>query len=175
MELNNLVQNLYFWFFDHGIRIILILGGTIIFNKSFPSFLKGIFKNGIENNINSEEKKKRAKTIIDMLDDVVIVVVWFIAALMILSELNIDTTPLLASLGAFSVGFGLALKGIANDFIRGFFIVLEDQYRIGDKIKIAGLQGVVKDLNPRTTVLKTEDGKLHIIPNRNVGVISKEK
>lgn len=175
MDLTNIIQSLISWFLEHGIKIILIFIGTIIVNKFLKSFVKKGFEKQVDNTINGEGKKQRIKTLIDIFDDIVGCVIWIMAILMILSELGIETAPLLAGLGVVGLAFSFASRELIKDFIGGFLIVLEDQYRIGDFVKIAGIEGVVKDLNPRTTILQSEDGYLHIIPNREIKIVSKKK
>jgi len=175
MELTNIIQNLISWLLEHGIKIILIFIGTIVINKFLKSFIKKSFEKQVDNTINGEGKKQRIKTLIDIFDDIVGCIIWIMAILMILSELGIETAPLLAGLGVVGLAFSFASRELIKDFIGGFLIVLEDQYRIGDFVKIAGIEGVVKDLNPRTTILQSEDGYLHIIPNREIKIVSKKK
>jgi len=174
MDITNIIQNLTSWFLGHGIKVILIFTGTIIINRFLKSFVKKGFKKQVNNTVNGEGKKQRLKTIINVLDDIMGFVVWAMAILMILSELGIETAPLLAGLGVIGLGISFASKEFVQDFLRGFFIILEDQYRIGDFVKIAGKEGIVKDLNPRTTILESEDGTIHIISNREIKIVSKK-
>lgn len=173
MELTNIVQNLISWFLNNGLKALLIFIGAIIVNRFLKSFIKKGFEKQI-NHINGEGKKQRIKTLLDVFDDIAGFIVWVMAILMILSELGIETSPLLAGLGVIGLGFSFASRGIIQDFLRGFFIVLEDQYRIGDIVKIADIEGRVKDINPRTTILQSEDGTIHIIPNREIKIVSKK-
>ena len=175
MELISIAQNVMYWLLDHGIRIILIFIGANIINRFLESFVKRGLEKQIDNAVNGEGKKQRMKTIIDILNDIMGFVVWVIAILMVLSEVGIETAPLLAGLGIVGLGLSFASKEFVQDFLRGFFIILEDQFRIGDSVKIAGIEGVVKDLNPRTTILESEDGSLHIISNREIKIVSKKK
>ena len=173
MELINIVQSLISWFFEHGIKIILIFIGANIINKFLESFVKKGLEKQVDNSVNGEGKKQRMKTIIDILNDIMGFVIWAVAILMILSEIGIETAPLLAGLGIVGLGLSFASKEFVQDFLRGFFIILEDQFRIGDSVKIAGIEGKVKDLNPRTTILESEDGSVHIISNREIKIVSK--
>ncbi len=175
MNLTSIVENLTGWALNHGLRVVLIFVITFIFNKFIRSLIKNSFEKQIEETINQNNKKQRIKTIVDIIDDVTISAVWVIAILMILSELGVNTSPLLTALGAIGLAFGFAARGIAKDFLQGVFILLEDQFRIGDTVKVAGMEGKVIDLNPRTTILKTEDGKTHIIPNREIKIVSKKQ
>jgi len=174
MELTIIIQGLISWILGHGIKVFLLFIGAIIVDKFLRSFVKKYFEKQVDSAINGEGKKQRLKTIIDVLDDVMGFIVWAMATLMILSELGIETAPLLAGLGVIGLGLSFASKEFVQDFLRGFFIILEDQYRIGDFVKIAGKEGVVKDLNPRTTVLESEDGTIHIISNREIKIVSKK-
>jgi len=174
MNLINITQSLIGWLLDPGVKIVLIFAGTIILNKFIKSFVRNGFEKQIDNTIQGEGKRQRIKTIVDILDDIIGAVIWIMSILMILSELGIETAPLLAGLGVVGLGFSFASRGIIQDFLRGFFVILEDQYRIGDSVKIAGIEGKVKDLNPRTTILESEDGTIHIIPNSDVKIVSRK-
>ena len=173
MDLTNIIQSLISWFLEHGIKIVLIFIGANIANKFLRSFVKKGLEQQVDNAVNGEGKKQRMKTIIDILDDILGFLVWAMATLMILSELGVETAPLLAGLGVVGLGLSFASKEFVQDFLRGFFIILEDQYRIGDSVKVAGIEGKVKDLNPRTTILESEDGSIHIISNREIKIVSK--
>ena len=96
----------------------------------------------------------------------------FLAFLQLLRLFNYDYTPLLASAGILGVGIGLAAQSLFKDIINGIFILVEDQYNVGEVVKIAGLTGTVEDLTLRLTRLRDGDGTLHIIPNSQVAVVS---
>jgi small conductance mechanosensitive channel len=99
-------------------------------------------------------------------------VIGFIVLLHILSIFNINLTPLLASAGVVGVGIGLGAQSIFKDMLNGIFILVEDQYNVGEVIKIAGLQGTVEDLTLRLTRLRDGDGTLYIIPNGQIATVS---
>ena len=95
-------------------------------------------------------------------------VVWLPAALMIASELGVDTGPLLVSVGLASLAIGLAAQNIIRDFLNGFFILAEDWYRVGEVAVVAGIGGLVEDITLRRTVLRDLDGAMHSIPNSQI-------
>ena len=99
-------------------------------------------------------------------------IIGFIVLLHILSIFNINLTPLLASAGVVGVGIGLGAQSIFKDMLNGVFILVEDQYNVGDNVAIAGLQGTVEDLTLRLTRLRSSDGTLNIIPNSQISVVS---
>jgi small conductance mechanosensitive channel len=96
----------------------------------------------------------------------------FILFLQFLKLLGINIEPLLASAGIIGVGIGLAAQSLFKDIINGVFIIVEDQYNVGETIKIASLTGTVEDLTLRLTRLRDGDGTLYIIPNSQVATVS---
>ncbi len=110
----------------------------------------------------------RAQMITDVIVKVATVIVWIISFVMILGVLEVDTTPLLATLGVASLGLGFATQDLIRDYLQGFFIFMEDWYRIGDWVVIAGMEGEVELISPRRTVLREINGTMHIIPNGKI-------
>ncbi len=99
-------------------------------------------------------------------------VIGFIVLLHVLSIFSINLTPLLASAGVVGVGIGLGAQSIFKDMLNGIFILIEDQYNVGEVVKIAGLQGTVEDLTLRCTTLRDGDGTVYIIPNSQIATVS---
>lgn len=99
-------------------------------------------------------------------------VLGFIAFLQLLNLLNINYAPLLASAGILGVGIGLGAQSLFKDIINGIFIVVEDQYNVGEMVKIASLTGTVEDLTLRLTRLRDNDGTLYVIPNSQIATVS---
>ena len=99
-------------------------------------------------------------------------VLGFLAFLQILRLLNINIAPILASAGILGVGIGLGAQSLFKDVLNGIFILLEDQYNVGEVVKIASLTGTVEDLTLRLTRLRDGDGTLYIIPNSQIATVS---
>jgi moderate conductance mechanosensitive channel len=99
-------------------------------------------------------------------------VLGFIAFLQILNIFEIPYQPILASAGIVGVGVGLGAQSIFKDMINGFFILVEDQYNVGEVVLLAGLKGTVEDLSLRRTSLRDADGTLYIIPNSQIATVS---
>jgi len=91
---------------------------------------------------------------------------------MILSEVGIDITPLLAGAGVAGIAIGFGAQSLIKDFLSGLFILLEDQYNKGDVVKIAGIAGLVEEVNLRRTVLRDLDGIVHSVPNGEITTAS---
>ncbi|GAC1358222.1 MAG: hypothetical protein NVSMB3_05250 [Acidobacteriaceae bacterium] len=96
----------------------------------------------------------------------------FIVLLHVLSIFNINLTPLLASAGVLGVGIGLGAQSIFKDMLNGVFILVEDQYNVGEMVRVAGLQGTVENLTLRCTTLRDPDGTVYIIPNSQIATVS---
>jgi small-conductance mechanosensitive channel len=118
------------------------------------------------------ELQKRAATIVAVLRLFLGSIVWLIALVMALTELGFKIEPLLASLGVAGLALGLGAQTLIKDWLGGMFLLLEDQIRIGDLVTINGFSGTVSEINLRTTVLRGENGAVHIISNGSVTVLS---
>jgi small conductance mechanosensitive channel len=159
--------------FIKGIRILLIFVFAFFLNQ----FLLKIFKKYLEHKIKigeKEEKRKRIQTLFSTIGGTLKLIIWLLAFLISLSELGINIAPILASLGLIGFAISMAAKDILSDFISGIFVLLEDQYHVGDKIRVGNLEGEVVEFNLRRTVLKDESGILHLIPNSQIKIVSKK-
>ena len=92
--------------------------------------------------------------------------------MMMLSALGINVGPIIAAVGVAGLALGFAAQNIIRDYLHGFFIVIEDWYRVGEVARVAGIAGMVDDINLRRTVLRDLDGIMHIIPNSNITLAS---
>lgn len=115
---------------------------------------------------------QQIRTVTTVLTSVGVFVIFFIAALEILSLLGLNLGPMLASAGIAGLAIGFGAQTLVHDFINGFFILLENQYDIGDTVKIAGVKGTVERMSLRMTVLRDEDGTIHLVPNSVVQIVS---
>jgi len=116
--------------------------------------------------------KKRVNTIHNVLYSLLRVVGWLVAALIILSELDINISPFLAAAGVAGLAFGFGAQYLIRDLIAGLFIILEDQFRKGDVVKLAGISGLVEEITLRKTTLRDLDGIQHHIPNGEISTTS---
>jgi len=114
------------------------------------------------------ELEKRAATIGGFARTTMFALIWAIALLMVLKEMNFDVRPLLAGAGVVGVAIGLGAQNIIKDVLGGLFLMMENQVRINDIAVINGKGGLVEEINLRTTVLRAEDGAVHIFPNGGI-------
>ena len=118
------------------------------------------------------ELEKRVQTISGVTRKVLFVVIWCIAGIMILKELNFDIRPLLAGASIVGVAIGFGAQSVVKDLLNGIFLLVENQLRVHDVAIINGKSGLVEEINLRTTVLRGEDGAVHIFPNGSIADIS---
>jgi len=114
------------------------------------------------------EITKRADTLSSILIKIVGIVILIIALITILPEFGVNIATLLAGIGVGGLAIAFAAQNLVRDYISGFFIILEDQYRIGDVVAIAGVAGAVEEIGLRRTVLRDVDGNVHSVPNGKV-------
>jgi len=118
------------------------------------------------------EAEKRAATIISVLSKLASFLIWLVALVMALNELSFKIEPLLAGLGVAGLALGLGAQSLIKDWLGGLFILFEDQLRIGDGVIINGFSGAVEEINLRTTLLRAENGAVHVIANGSITTLS---
>jgi small-conductance mechanosensitive channel len=118
------------------------------------------------------ERTKRAQTLGRLMQKTLTIVVTAMAGLMILRELDVDITPVLTGAGIAGLAVGFGAQTLVRDVISGFFLILEDQVRVGDVAKVNGQGGLVEEVNLRTMVLRDEQGAVHIFPNGEVKTLA---
>jgi small conductance mechanosensitive channel len=112
--------------------------------------------------------EQRAQTISDALVSLVRVLVWTVAGLLILDTLNVNLAPLLAGAGIAGIAVGFGAQSLVKDFISGLFILVEDQYGVGDVVTLADATGTVEDINLRVTRIRAMDGTVFFVPNGEI-------
>jgi small conductance mechanosensitive channel len=111
------------------------------------------------------EAQKRAETLVRLLRQGVVIMLWVVGLLIILRELGVDITPILASAGILGLAVGFGAQNLVRDVISGFFLILENQVRVGDVAVVNGTGGLVEAVNFRTLVLRDLSGVVHVFPN----------
>jgi moderate conductance mechanosensitive channel len=161
------------WFLLHGINIIVIVVGSTIVIRVLHLAIKHLqFKVGRRHAKTDLEWQRRATTITGLLESIVSVTIGFIAVLMLLRELQVDIMPILTGAGIAGLAIGFGAQNLVRDVISGFFLILEDQVRVGDLVKINGVGGLVEQINLRTIVLRDAEGAVQVFPNGTVGTLA---
>jgi moderate conductance mechanosensitive channel len=156
-------------FLSNAVRILLILAFAYIATRAVARLLVALRNYTVKMMLKSGgteyELEKQAETIENLSGKAFFVLIWIIAALMILKEMNFDVRPLLAGAGVAGVAIGFGAQNIIKDVLGGMFMMMENQIRVNDIAVINGHTGLVEEINLRTTVLRGEDGAVHIFPN----------
>ncbi len=157
---------------------ILIRIGLIIISAFLFSRLAAIAIGRIERAIRAGtqgfaiEREKRAKTLGQILRSLTWLVLVLVASLMAIRELGFDITPGLAAAGGFGIAAGLGAQTLVRDWIAGVFIILDNQFAVGDVVRTAGVSGKVQFLSLQHTELRDGEGALHFIPNSEIKVVT---
>ncbi len=163
------------WLFGPGLHIVFILVGAYALQRMLRltiSRLPGLVVRTDGPTAEVGERRKRAQTVSRSMGKLVSAVVWGIAGLMVLRELNVDIMPILTGAGIAGLAVGFGAQNLVRDVISGFFIILEDQIRVGDIVIINGKGGLVEAIRLRTTVTRGFDGVVHIFPNGSINEVS---
>ncbi|HSB06876.1 MAG TPA: mechanosensitive ion channel family protein [Thermodesulfobacteriota bacterium] len=161
------------WLTTSGIKILGILITLVILSQMSRWIVKWLERFVSEkDSLQAAEAKKRAHTLGNTLRHTLLLFLAFIAILMILGELGIQLGPLLATAGIGALAIGFGAQSLVRDVISGFFIILENQYRIGDVIEVAGVSGLVESVSLRRTVLRDLEGRVHTVPNGEIKIVS---
>jgi small conductance mechanosensitive channel len=158
------------------VRVVIILAIAIVLNSIQKKMIPRAIIAGTSK-VRDESKEQlaiRTKTMAYVVIKVVAAIIWIVVFVMVLGVIELDITPLLATLGVASLGLGFAIQNIIRDYLQGFFIVMEDWYRIGDWVTIAGMEGEVEEVSPRRTVLREVNGTMHVIPNSQIQFASNQ-
>lgn len=173
MNIETITNSLLPWLKNHGIIILAIIIGTFILQKVLKVFISKIIRRLIrEQEGGQAAERKREDTLIRILTTAAHVVLWIVAAMMILQEFGIDIGPLIAAAGIVGLAFGFGGQYLIRDLISGLFIILENQYRIGDVVCFDDTCGTVEDLTMRMTTLRDMDGTVHHIPHGEITKVS---
>ena len=117
-------------------------------------------------------RAQQLRTLAAVINSVGIAVIVFLSAMQILPLLGINMGPLLASAGVAGLAIGFGAQTLVHDVINGFFILMENQYDIGDVVRIGGVAGVVESMTLRRTVLRDDTGAVHTVPNSEIKIVS---
>jgi small conductance mechanosensitive channel len=163
------------WFVDHGVRIVIIIVVGIVLwyivKRAVPHLMRRYITRP-QKGESREGMRRRADTLQGVFTGLGKIVIILMAVFMILSELDISIGPVLAGFGIAGVAVGFGAQYLIRDLIAGIFILMENQYRVGDVARVADVAGLVEEINLRKTVLRDLDGIVHHVPNGEIRVAS---
>jgi small-conductance mechanosensitive channel len=161
------------WLVTSGLQIVLIVVGALIAIR-IGSYVVMRIEKAFEDDDHSmmSEREKQAATLGRVIRSVVRLIVWTVAMLMILKEIGIEIGPILAGVGVVGLAVGFGAQSLVKDFLSGVFVLIENQYHVGDVAQVAGVAGVVEKITLRATTLRDLDGNVHHIPNGSISVVT---
>jgi small conductance mechanosensitive channel len=161
------------WLLSHGVGILVTLAiavGLLFLSRAVVRRMQRKLE-GVDS-LTQEYDLRRSYTLTQALTYALRVVVWTVTLLLLLGQFGINLAPLIAGAGIVGVALGFGAQSLVRDFLSGFFILLENQFGVGDVIDISApggpVSGKVEDLSLRTTSLRAFDGTLHVVPNGNI-------
>ncbi len=152
-------------------RLVAVLVLALVLQRVVVFFVNRM-RRLADKQVGNSQRASQLRTVATIVRATSYSAIGFIVLLHVLSIFSINLTPLLASAGVVGVGIGLGAQSIFKDMLNGIFILVEDQYNVGEVVRLAGLTGTVEDLTLRLTRLRDGDGTLHIIPNSQIATVS---
>ena len=159
-----------------SLRILVVLVIVFIMKKVVISALERLENKLVKRAQAAGEPptdvQKRADTLIRLLRQGLFIAIWVLAGLVLLRELGFEIAPILAGAGILGLAVGFGSQNLVRDVISGFFIIMEDQVRVGDVAIINGTGGLVEKINFRTIVLRDLSATVHVFPNGTINTLS---
>ena len=161
------------WVRDRAPKLAVILFMAFLFIRLLGLVTRKVVEFSEKSSARGPLRAQQVKTVSGMIRSVGVFLVLFFTIIYVLKEaFAIDVAPLLASAGVVGLAIGFGAQTLVKDVLNGFFILVENQYDLGDTIKAAGVGGTVEDITMRRTILRDTDGTLHIIPNGSIQIVS---
>jgi len=153
-------------------KILVVLAVAIVLVWLLKLATRKLVKFSRSETLPSALRARQLRTLAGVLNSVGAAVIVFLAAMEILPVLGVDMGPLLASAGVAGLAIGFGAQTLVHDVINGFFILMENQYDIGDVVRIGGVAGVVESMTLRRTTLRDDSGAVHTVPNSEIKIVS---
>lgn len=159
------------WTMAEGFLVLIVL---IVMFIGFSVLKRGLrrLQTFIEGTFPEQAQVQRANTLTNVLGDLLRVIIAGVGITTILSQLGVNLGPLLVAAGVGGIAIGFGAQSLVKDVIFGFFILLENQVRVGDVVNIAGVGGLVEDISLRTITLRDLAGNVHIVPNGTISTVT---
>ena len=161
------------WALTHGVKALVIVVTAFVVVRAARLAI-GQFQHRMARRHGDHdfEWQRRVATLSGILTSMVTVTISFVAILMLLRELTIDIVPILTGAGIAGLAIGFGAQNLVRDVISGFFLILEDQVRIGDLARINGVAGTVEQINLRTIVVRDGEGAVQVFPNGTITALA---
>ena len=170
---SRIVEIVVGWLLAHGVRIVLILIGMWIASKLSKKIGERVIRLSADDDPSTEsERERRVTTLVQIITFAAKTLIIIIGGMTIIKELGIDIGPILAGAGILGLAIGFGSQALVKDLVSGFFLIMENQIRVGDVVRIGSTAGLVEKITLRTVVLRDLDGIVHTIPNGVIEILS---
>jgi moderate conductance mechanosensitive channel len=161
------------WLLSHGLRIVIVLAAGVVLLLLAKLAVRRMHRRlEAADSATQELSLQRAATLTQAITYLVQIAVWTLTILVLLGEFEVNLGPLIAGAGIVGLALGFGAQSLVRDFLSGFFILLEDQFGVGDVIEVSvggqEVSGKVEKVSLRTTDVRAFDGTRHTIPNGNI-------
>jgi small-conductance mechanosensitive channel len=171
MDFNAYLQKGINWFLTSGLHIVIVVVLALILIRVARILSTRLMAIVIKQK-EDPEFQKRTQTLGSIVRTISIITILAVASITVLKELGIEIGPILAAAGIVGLAVGFGAQSLVKDVISGFFMLLEDQIRVGDVVQIAGKGGLVEKINLKTTILRDLAGNVHYVPNGHIDVVT---
>ena len=154
------------------IKVLVIVGILFVVRHFGTAIIEKVIRKTITSDryASAKAEKMREDTLISIMNAILRVSVWIFGSMLILAQLGVNIGPLIAGASVAGIAIGFGAQAIVRDFVSGIFIILENQYRVGDTIKLAGVSGTVEAITVRQTIVRDYEGNKHFIPNGAIDI-----
>lgn len=159
-----------------ALQLVLTISGLVAVQFLQRRFTGRIVRRIVRSHhyLNKHEEKQREDTLVAIFNTAGAVFIWVIGIVLILSVLRVNVAALLTGAGLIGIVVAVGAQSTVKDYLAGIFIILENQYRVGDVITIGTISGVVESVTIRITKLRDMDGTLHFVPNGQITIVSNQ-
>jgi moderate conductance mechanosensitive channel len=175
MSYQSILQLILDWLLKTGPFLVFILLGAFVIRFILFRVVDRTIKKVIgppSQEISPDAEEKREKTLIRIINGTLDVLIWLITIMMILSEIGIEIGPMLATAGIAGIAIGFGGQYLIKDLISGFFIIIENQYRVDDIVSFGDIRGQVEDITLRVTTLRDVEGNVHHVPHGTISEVT---
>lgn len=167
----NDLNTLLIWLQEHWLELIITIAIAFVIARLGGWIIAPVVRRlvgRLHNDLSHEDVIKRQDTLISILHTFLKVLVWTFTIFIILGMFGVNLAALLAGASILGVALGFGAQSLVKDFLSGLFIILENQYRVGDVVDLEGSAGTVEHITLRSTTVRDADGNVHYIPNGNI-------
>ncbi len=168
---NAYLEQVYLWLISTGAEILLVVVGALVAMRLTRALIRRLLTS-LSSRTHDIEAVKRADTLREVIQYALNIGIWVLAGIMILGALGIEIGPILAAAGVLGLAVSFGAQNLVQDIISGFFILFEDQIRVGDVVQVAGKSGLVEKVNLRMVILRDLSGNVHYIRNGHIDVVT---